>query len=52
VDRYAPYVFAAFAISVLVLALYGLYLHSRLTSLKRAVEQAGANSTGREHTAP
>ena len=38
-DRYAPYVVAAFAISVLVLAFYGLYLHSRLTSLRRLVEQ-------------
>ena len=46
-DRYAPYVIAAFAISVLVLAFYGLYLHSRLTSLRRLVEQPGTPGTRR-----
>jgi CcmD family protein len=37
-DRYAPYVLAAFAITWLVFGLYLLYLRSRLSGVRRQLE--------------
>lgn len=44
-DQYAPYVLSAFAITVVVLGGYGLYLRSRLLSLKRRAPHSGRNVT-------
>jgi hypothetical protein len=40
-DRFGPYVIAAFAISMLVLGLYGMYLYARLAGLRRHAERLG-----------
>ena len=34
-DHYAGYLLSAFGVTVVVLGLYGLYLRSRLTALRR-----------------
>jgi uncharacterized membrane protein YbhN (UPF0104 family) len=34
-DRYAPFLLSAFTITVVVLAVYGLYLRSRLQAIRR-----------------
>ena len=44
-DQYAPYVLSAFGITVVVLGGYGLYLRSRLASLKRRAAYSGRNVT-------
>jgi uncharacterized iron-regulated membrane protein len=43
-DRYGPYLVSAFGVTVVVLAVYGLYLWSRLQGARR---RAAANYSGR-----
>jgi CcmD family protein len=50
-DHYAPYLLSAFAITVLVLVGYVLYLRSRLLGLRRRAASVDAGYSGRNVSA-
>jgi hypothetical protein len=52
-DHYAPFLLSAFGITVAVLAVYGLYLRSRLSAIRRrAAISAGYSGLNVNAAAP
>lgn len=51
-DQYAPFLLSAFAITVVMLASYGLYLRSRLNGARRRSQASGYSGLNVTAAAP